>query len=491
MENIKENKKKNVVKIVVALLLLIIYVFLITRITIQNDVLFDIKQGEVYVNEGIVLQDKFSFHDNLKYVSHHFLVTIITYCAYRYFGFTGVYLLEVVMAILLSFAFYNANKLYVKSKKLSYFLVFIELFLMIDFISQRAQIYSYIVFLVEIICIEKFLRNKSFKHLFVLSILPLILVNFHAGVLPFYFIIIFVYALNVFKIKIGRIENAEEYRKNIKYLVIPVIVGTLLSFVNPFGIDLITYPYKTIFSDAIISNEFKQATIGYNLDIYLFAFTIIIIYFYSKQKIKLHQLLLFLGTCFMAFNSIRHYSILIVVIVTNLNLLEEILLNIKEKILVGIRKGKEDLFLQVLYFSFLTLIFSFGIEFCIYKSKEVLPDELYPNQAICYIKENISKDSKIFNMYDWGTLMMFNDIKVFIDSRCDLYLEEYNKNVRVGKDFFDVYYMNVPYTNVFEKYNIDYVFMPKTSELSKFLEEDKKYNLIYEDDISSIFMVIK
>lgn len=492
MENIKKEKNRKIIKIAVAALLVIIYVFLITTVVFQNDVLFDIKLGEKYVSEGIVLQDSFSIHDNLKYVSHHFMVTIITYFTYRYFGFNGVYVLEIILAALLGLAFYNANKLYVKNNKLSYLLVFVELFLIRDFISQRAQLYSYIIFLIEIICIEKFLRKKSFKHLFLLSILPLILANFHAGVIPFYFVIIFVYALNIFKIKIGRIESEKIYTKNIKYLVIPVIVGTLLSFVNPFGIDLVIYPYKTIFNNTIMSNisEFKPATILGAIYIYLFVFAILIIYFCSKQKIKLHQLLLFIGTSYMAFSHVRYYSLLLLVMVTNLNLLEEVLEVIKKKIVIGIQKEKEDMYLKVLYISFIIIVFVFAIKLYIFKEKEVLPDNIYPNQAITYIKENISKESKIFNMYDWGTLMMFNDIKVFIDSRCDLYLKEYN-NVEIAKDFFDVYHMNVPYTDVFEKYNIDYVFMPKSSKISKFLEEDERYSQVYKDDISTIFKVRK
>ena len=119
---------------------------------------------------------------------------------------------------IIAFLFFTANKIFLKSTKLAYFAIFIEMLFMLPFISVRAQMYSYILFLVEIICIEKFLSTKKFRYLALLSVLPLFIINFHAGTIFFYFIIIGVYLLGYIKVNTQKLVNDEERKKNLKYL---------------------------------------------------------------------------------------------------------------------------------------------------------------------------------------------------------------------------------------------------------------------------------
>ena len=79
-----ENKKsKKIIITLFAIFGVLIFVLLISKIPLQNDTLFDIKLGEKYLTEGINTNDDFSIHENLKYVSHHFLVNIITFLVYN------------------------------------------------------------------------------------------------------------------------------------------------------------------------------------------------------------------------------------------------------------------------------------------------------------------------------------------------------------------------------------------------------------------------
>ena len=147
-----ENKKsKKIIITLFAIFGVLIFVLLISKIPLQNDTLFDIKLGEKYLTEGINTNDDFSIHENLKYVSHHFLVNIITFLVYNTFGFVGLYILEILLTLIIAFLFFTANKIFLKSTKLAYFAIFIEMLFMLPFISVRAQMYSYILFLVEII----------------------------------------------------------------------------------------------------------------------------------------------------------------------------------------------------------------------------------------------------------------------------------------------------------------------------------------------------
>ena len=482
-------KRKNMLIICGCIVLFLIYLVSICQINFQNDVFFDIKVGEEYVKNGINTIDNFSIHEGLKYVSHHYMVNIITYHIYNLAGFYGIYFLEIILAVILSYLFYNANKIYVKNKIIAYFLTFIEMFFMRAFISQRAQMYSYILFLLEIICIEKFLREDKKRYLITLSFIPLFIVNFHAGVLPFYFIIIFVYLLNYYNIKLDRIKNEEKYKKNLKFLFIPVFLGIILMFCNPFGIDGVLYSFKTISNEFINNNiqEFQASDINNNIMFYIFVLFIFMIYFFSKNDVKTHQVLLVLGTSFMSLISLRHFSLLIIVSVTNMGLAEEVIKKIYNNLKTGIPEENQEKFKKALILILVFCIFYMSINNIVYMNKDFIPETFFAVDGVEYIKNNISSDKRIFNDYSWGSLMMLNDIKVFIDSRCDLYTEEYNYGVTVANDYGDVENCDKDYTTILKKYNIDYVFVKKESNLNEFLKFDNRYELIYSDELSVIY----
>ena len=81
---------------------------------------------------------------------------------------------------------------------------------------------------------------------------------------------------------------------------------------------------------------------------------------------------------------------------------------------------------------------------------------------------------------------MFRNIPVFIDSRADLYLKEFNKECDVFVDYIGVY-DSIEYEEVFEKYQISHVILEKESRLLPFLQRDDLYKIIYTDDNFVIF----
>ena len=73
-------------------------------------------------------------------------------------------------------------------------------------------------------------------------------------------------------------------------------------------------------------------------------------------------------------------------------------------------------------------------------SKDYLPEDLYPIGAVNYIKNNLDyKNIKIYNDYNEGSYLMFNNIPVFIDSRLDVYCSEFN-NTDIFRDYTYILY---------------------------------------------------
>ena len=92
--------------------------------------------------------------------------------------------------------------------------------------------------------------------------------------------------------------------------------------------------------------------------------------------------------------------------------------------------------------------------------------------------------------------MLYQDIPVFIDSRCDLYTPEFNGEKGEdgkydGQDIFSDY-MNVSsissyYETKFEEYNITHVITKANSKLNMLLSKDYNYKELYSDDYFKIY----
>lgn len=487
-----ENKKsKKIIITLFAIFGVLIFVLLISKIPLQNDTLFDIKLGEKYLTEGFNTNDDFSIHENLKYVSHHFLVNIITFLVYNTFGFVGLYLLEILLTLVIAFLFFTANKIFLKNTKLAYFTVFIEMLFILQFISVRAQMYSYILFLIEIICIEKFLNTKNFKYITVVSILPLFIINLHAGTIFFYFIIIGVYLLSYIRVNTVKLENDIARKENLKYLFIPIIIGSILMFINPFGIDSVLYSIKTLGNSFITENisEFQSANIANALIAYIYMFIWINVYIFTNKKIKTYQMFFLYGTMFMTLISIRHFSLMVIVSVTNVEHLISVIKTMYNKYICGIKKEKINTINVIMCSTYMVVMFVTGAFFGKPDSYEFLPEEEYPLKGMEYINSNIPENSRIFNEYTWGSLMMLNNRKVFIDSRADLYTNEYNKGTNVAIDYIDAIQCKKDFNKIFEKYSIDYLFISTDSNLYYNVENNPNYETLYKDKNCAVIKV--
>lgn len=487
-------KKKEFFLYIIFVIILFLFILGVAPLSFQNDTLFDISLGDKYINDGISTIDEYSIHENLEYTPQHFMVNIITYLIYNFSGFFGLYIWCIILTCILAFLFYVANKLFVKNKLISYLFVFAELSILTPFISIRAQMYSYIFFLLELIFIEKFLRSKQYKYLIPLSILPLFIINFHAGTIYFYFIIIFVYLLNYIKIKTSKIEYNKDYVINLKYLLIPIIFGILFTFVNPFGYNQILYCVKTLSNSFINTyiSEFQPISIKNTCGefFYIYLLLIVVSILYTKKKITLERLFLLLGTSFMTLMTLRHFSLFVIFTVPCLEYIEELVIKFKNLLYKGITKqGVKVLRITIIaMYLLIAICFSFKNSFSNNRAG-YLPKSVYPIDSVNYIKENIGNNSRIFNEYTYGSLLMFNDIKCFIDSRCDLYTKEYNKDCTVAEDYINAINCTGNYEQILSKYNIEYLLISKNSALGKNIFNNSKYEKIFEDKCSYVIKV--
>ena len=94
---------------------------------------------------------------------------------------------------------------------------------------------------------------------------------------------------------------------------------------------------------------------------------------------------------------------------------------------------------------------------------------------------------RLYNEYNYGSYLLYQDIPVFIDSRADLYSPEFNEGIDVFSDFLDISNIGLHYEEKFNEYGITHAIMYKNAKLNLFISKDDNYNKLYEDEYFVIY----
>lgn len=545
MEKGKKTIDKNSIRFtIMAVVLIAIFCFAISPVTLQNDTFYTIKIGEHILQNGIDMKDPFSWHENLQYTYPHWLYDVVIYLVYNIGGQVGIYISTIVLSITLGLTMYLVNTKLTKNKLTSFVLTIGAMYLLRNYIAARAQLATFILFILTVYFIEMFLETKKKRYVVGLIIIPIIIANVHLAVFPFYFVLYLPYIaeymiyilshteiivvnakidrlnkkilkttnedeIQKIKDEINRLEqknektinkkekiNANPYKikirgnNNVKALIIIMIICLFTGFLTPLGTTPYTYLIKTMQGSTTHNiSEHLPLTLVNNLEFMCTLVLFIAILTFTDTKIRLSDLFMLGGLIFLTFYTRRQFSMFTLICVIILNRLINALLDKYDP--EGCKKAIKKM--TTITGMIVTICLVLTISVIQYKPKmndHFIDENSYPVGAATYILENLDiKNIKLYNEYNYGSYLIFRGIPVFIDSRADLYAPEFNPGVEVFNDYINL--SNVDIDNVEEKldkYGITHMLMYKKSKLRKFVEQNtEKYNLLYEDDNFCLF----
>ena len=154
----EQDKKINLKFNIMAIILIIIFAFAISPKTLQNDTFYTVKIGEYILNNGFTMQDPFSWHD-ISYTFPHWAYDVMIYLIYNIGGHLGIYISTIVLAAILGIIIYYMNDKFTNNKPISFVLTIATMYLLRDFIAARAQLFTFILFALEVLFIESFLQT--------------------------------------------------------------------------------------------------------------------------------------------------------------------------------------------------------------------------------------------------------------------------------------------------------------------------------------------
>ena len=540
---LKKRKKFNINFTIVAIILIAIFCVCITPRTLQNDTFYSIKIGELIKNNGIDMMDHFSWHENLSYTYPHWLYDFLTYFIYLMAGFKSIYIVTCILSALLGISVFFVNSKTTKSKPISFIITIGVMYALKPYIAARAQLVTFILFIWELYCIERFIENKKIRYAITLVIISTLIANLHVATWPFFFILFLPYIaeyiisvvsdiviykktkklvikhkmkvaqknnnierIKELQIKLNELEEKNEKIKqkrkdtnknsykillnkndNVKFLIIVMVICAFTGLLTPTGDTPYTYLYKTMKGNTTENiSEHQPLTLINNTEAICTLVILISILTFTKTKIKLSDLFFVGGLCYLMFSSRRQFSMLVLI---GSVVLGRLIVDMITRYSKNGLKDVDDVVKNNLVLVLLTILM--GI-FSYNSIKPVLNDKFvseksYPVSACDFILENIDLGTaKFYNEYNYGSYMLFRGIPVFIDSRADLYAPEFsgNKDEDIFSDFINTSSISKYYEDTFEKYNITHVILGKKSKTNLIINKshDENYKEIYSDD---------
>ena len=509
--NSKKDKKKNEdspkvrnIKFnILAIVAIVLFSAVLAPITFQNDTFYTIKIGEHILQTGNVdMQDPFSWHEGLPYTYPHWLYDIMIYLFYNIGGFTGIFISTVVLSSILGVVIYITNNKISKNNLISFVITLGTMYMMKDYIAARAQLVTFILFELGILCMENFLDSKKIRYGIGILVIGILIANIHAAVWPFMYVLFlpylaeyilnFDYMKLYYKIKdkyynfridkyknsknadektsnkidklnnklsesklqeVKQLANREKRRKNpykirmkkipaVKWLILIMIIYAFTGLLTPIGDTPYTWTYNTMRGNTTESiNEHLPLTLIDEKTLMVIIAFIIAILVLTDVKIRLKDLFMIGGLTVLMFISRRQTSMFFL-------FGSGVLAKLIADLIAKYDKDGTEEFKKIMVSTLgttATLLIIALLMIIQIKGKvddKYVNTKSYPVDAANYIKENLDLSSiHLFNEYNYGSYLLFEGIPVFIDSRADLYTPEFNKTAEYpeGRDIFSDY----------------------------------------------------
>ena len=547
-KNLITKNKSSKIFFIVAIILIAMFSLSLTPVTLQNDTYYTIEIGRQIMETGIDMQDHFSWHQDLAYTYPHWLYDLITYQIYSSFGMTGIFVTTCILSMILGVSLFIINNKITKNQVVSFLISVGVMYLIKDYIAARAQLVTFILFIWMIYCIEMFLKGKKKRYAIGIVGISILIANLHVAVWPFLFVLFLPYIAeyiiasladviiyrkdekrilelkikhlktknikheklealeekliklneHIDRVKIKRAKELENpYKiklvknKNIKWLILIMIICLFTGLITPLGDTPYTYLVKTMQGNTTQNiNEHLPMTIIEQPEVLSTIIIFLAILIFTKTKIRLNDLFMIGGLCFLMLMSRRQLSMFALVgsIILNRLICDMIKIYNKEPK----NNDKKKSINKLAFLGMIIIMSIMSYHFAEEKSGDHYIDETtYPVQACDYILNNIDLGTaKFYNEYNYGSYMIYRGIPVFIDSRADLYAPEFSgKEEDIFMDFINVSSIGDFYEDIFEKYGITHAIMYKDAKISMIIDKtkDENYKKIYEDDYFVIY----
>ena len=444
---------------------IILFIIVVFRIVLNimdtgYDYYWHIKLGEYIINNKTVpTTDIFSWYgiaNNLLWVSHEWLSGVILYLNKLLFGKYAVVIFCSTFYFLITLLLFKFNKSgYLKNIKFTLIYILAGGIILAASITPRPHLISYVLLIITFYLTRDFYENSNSKKIYFLPLVSLLWANFHGGSSNLPYIILGINFL-------GSILDKKMTNSLLKKYIVIFFFTFIAIAINPHGIRMLFYPYLNMF-DSTMKNgitEWQRPSIKAINTAVLYLYILLCVYILLKKRNKLKKvdILLFLAFTYLSVSAIRFIPFIYITssffIFDYIDPCDVGLINYKLIIVVSI---------VCILFLFINLP----------RTIKTTNREIISKEIITYLQEN--KIERLYNYYDYGGYLIYNDIKVFYDGRADIY----SRNI--FQDGLDISELRNDYKEIIKTFNFDYYLIPKKVKLVSYLL-DNNHEVIIESE---------
>ena len=472
-------------KYVVAFLIPLIFVMLINQ-ALDNDSWVVLAGGRHIINNGVYYTDVLSMHEGLEMVEQNYGFSVIFWLIYSTFGSAGIYIGMLLLNLVVCWLIYKIAML-ISNKNVNLSLLVMmttNMILALGFVTTRAQMIDYVIFLTLIYILELYIKTGKTKPLWFILILSLLQINLHASMWWVLMITIVVYVID--SIKAPKI-HLQGYKT--KPLIWVAFASFIVGLINPYGIKMIMFIFEA-YGDPTMENlvielhSFKFSSFFEAL-LYIVMVLVIMICIFGKRKTRMRWLLMFFGFLALGLNTIKGMSQFILVMFLPLVF---VCSNVRIEKLIDAEISRK------------AIVFWCGVlAICVFATECV---SVIPNikngpsdvmiEVMDLIDERNAKNGKtegnIYVGYNNGGYVEFRGYRAYIDSRGGVFSERGNKKADILKEYADLRDKKIEPDEFLDKYDFDYVIATEYDGGIYEINEDK-YDLIYENEKIKLFEV--
>lgn len=442
-------KKINADKLLFAMELIMLFaiIMIFTTDYTDTDLYYLLANGKYILKHGIPHTNPFVFAPFKggslpDIVIQNWLYCVIVAGVSKLAGSLGLCILELTFIIGMMFTMHTFLKIRGSNWNKTLTLIVLAITLIcFGYINLRPQMFTFILIMTEIICIEKVIKTGNTKYLFIIPLCTLIEINIHASYWIMHYVVFFPYMIPMKKtFKDKNPDNLCDNfkKKQYKSIFITWLMMAASLFINPYGTGSILYVFKALHDNVfsfITIVEQQPLSFGKPVIELFLIFIVVFVIFIAmicKKRIKFSTVFMYLGFTLLISLQIKWLAFYAIGV---LFVLSDFIEWLKTTKLKDTKISSTYKWFYIACIFIMTILFSLIIITTAISTKGFKPTE----EALNTPNSTISKDEieiaeylkahnadRVFTQWDSGNYYEYKGIKVLMDARPELYTIVYS-----------------------------------------------------------------
>lgn len=453
------------------------------KLQLDNDAWFLFTCGRYVKNYGIPFTEPFTFHENFHYLMQQWLFALGLYQIYETLGAVFVFFLTGLMFFLTYLFVYRICMMLSNNQFVSAIVTFMSEILAVSYIATRPLVFTVFLLAVTLYVMEKYHKTKKYGYLLIPPMLSVISINLQASMWLMLFLFMMPYLAEY---TLLFLFQKEKCLKNALAVGISSLLVLLAGFINPYGLDAMTYVLRSYgvksINNAIIEMHAPHLSDSYTLFLFIYlSLMVCFILWHKKGRASLRHIFLLLGVGYVGLSAVRSVPLLLLVLPLFLAYFAK---DFVPKRMLHVSRFEHTL-IGILV---VATVIGCGLFLYTKKTNLELPEEyaLLKDFSETFGEEKLS-DVRMLIDFNHGGCAEYFGIPAYIDPRAEIFLKSNNGQKDIFDQYMDMRTGKIHINTVIDENCITHVYAPVDSMLYTYIMHDSDFRLLKKDEHGYIY----